>query len=537
MSPAAAPARGKHLLAIDMGTSSAKAAVVAADGTLAGAATRPIETRHLPGGGAEQDPEQWWDAVCAAGREAVERSRVPPERVIAVRCTTQWAVTVAVNAEGEAISPAISWMDTRGGPYVRRLVDGFPRVSGYGLRRLARWIRITGGVPVRAGFDGLGHLLHLKHERPDVYADASTFLEPMDYLNLRLCGRAAASFGTVYPYWLTDNRDVSDVRYDPVLVEWAGVDPAKLPELLPVDAVVGGLTGQAGARLGLDPATRVLTGLSDAQAATVGAGIVEPRRGYFSIGTTSWLSCLVDAKKTDLRHLIATMPAGLPGRHLVVAEQGPAGRCLEFLRDSVLYDAAGADDRPPEDAFERFEGMAASVAPGSDGLIFTPWLAGVAAPSEDPLTRSAFFNQSLQTTRAHYVRAVMEGVAHNLRWLRDHVQRFARADFDRLTFIGGAALSPTWCQILADVLDCEIARVADPRHANAAGVALAGFAALGEIEVAEIPAAVRIAAVHSPDRAAARTYDAAFEQFLRLYRRNRRVYRALNGRGAARVAV
>jgi xylulokinase len=387
-------------------------------------------------------------------------------------------------------------------------------------------------VPVRAGFDGLGHLLYLKHERPDVYAAASTFLEPMDYLNLRLSGRAAASFGTMYPYWLTDNRDVADVRYDPVLVRWSGIDPAKLPELLPVDGVVGELTEAAAQRLGLRPGTRVLTGLSDAQAATVGAGVIEPGRGYFAIGTTSWLSCLVDAKKTDLRHLIATMPAGLAGRHMVVAEQGPAGRCLEFLRDSVLYDGSGRDGEPPADAFERFERMAASIAPGSDGLIFTPWVGGVAAPSEDPFTRSAFFNQSLQTTRAHYVRAVMEGVAYNLRWLRDHVARFAHTDFDRLAFIGGAALSSTWCQILADVLDCEVARVAEPRHANAAGAALAGFAALGEIEVAEIPAAVRIAATHSPDPAAARTHDAQFEQFLRLYRRNRRTYRALNSRVA-----
>jgi len=522
------PAPRPHILAIDMGSSAAKAALVAVDGRIAGRATRPIETVHLPGGGAEQDPGQWWDAVTAAGREAVEGSGAARASVVAVRCTTQWAVTVAVDGEGRAISPAISWMDSRGGPYVRRLVDGRPRVSGYGVRRLARWIRLTGGVPVRSGFDGIGHLLYLKHERPDLYAAASCFLEPMDYLNLRLCGRAAASFGTIYPYWLTDNRDLGKVRYDPVLVGWAGIDPAKLPELLPVDAVVGALTAEAAGRLGLDPGTPVLSGLSDAQSATLGAGVVEPGHGYFSIGTTSWLSCLVEKKKTDLRHLIATMPAGLAGRHLVVAEQGPAGRCLEFLRDAVLYDRPGSDRPPPSDAFERFEAMAASVAPGSDGLIFTPWIGGVAAPAEDPFTRSAFFNQSLGTTRAHYVRAVMEGVAYNLRWLRGHVERFAGARFDRLTFIGGAALSPTWCQILADVLNREVARVAEPRFANAAGAALAGFAALGEIEVARIPAAVPIATTHVPDPDAARVHDAAFEQFLRLYRRNRRIYRALN---------
>lgn len=516
---------GEHILAIDMGTGTVKAALVAADGGIAATAARSIETRQLPAGGAEQDPEQWWTAVSAAGREAVERSGLGAERIIAVRCTTQWAVTVPVDGEGRALAPAISWMDTRGGPYVRELVGGPISVSGYGLRRLRRWVRLTGAAPVRSGVDGLGHVLYLKNERPETYAATHAFLEPMDYLNLRLTGRAAASHGTIYPYWLTDNRDVDRVRYDDVLVRWSGIDPGKLPELLPPDAVVGTLTPTAAEALGLARSTRVLTGLSDAQAAIVGAGIVAPGSGYISVGSTSWLSCFVGAQKTDLMHLIATMPAGLPGRHMVVAEQGAAGRCLEFLRDNVLGPGAGDD---PVAAFERFERAAAGVPAGSDGLIFTPWLGGVVAPAQDTFTRSAFFNQSLATTGAHYVRAVMEGVALNMRWLKPHVERFARCRFDALAFIGGGALSPTWSQIFADVLGCEVRAVAEPRYANAAGAALAGFAALGTITAAQIPAAVRTTATYAPDPAAARLYERRFDEFMRLYKRNRRVYRRLN---------
>lgn len=527
MSERAAGDGPAHILAIDMGTSAAKAALVASDGQITGTAQRPIATEHLPGGGAEQDPEQWWRAAGEASREALKRSGLAPESVIAVRCTTQWAVTVPVDGAGRALSPAISWMDTRGGPYVRDLVGGPVSIGGYDVRKLQRWLRVTGGAPVRSGVDGLGHVLYVKNERPEVYAATEAFLEPMDYLNLRLTGRAAASYGTIYPYWLTDNRDVEHVRYDPVLVDWAGVDPGKLPELLAVDSVVGTLTTEAAERLGLHPRTRVLAGLSDLQAAAVGAGIIEQGRAYFSIGTTSWLSCLMPTKKTDLRHLLATMPAGLPGHHAVVAEQGPAGRCLEFLRDSVLYEAGG-EASPPPDVLERFDREAASVPPGSDGLIFTPWLTGVGAPSEDAFTRSAFLNQSLRTTRAHYVRAVMEGVAYNLRWLKGHVERFSGHRFARLEFIGGAALSDTWCQILADVLGCQIGRVAEPRYANAAGAALAGFVALGEITLEDVPAAVRIAAEYTPDPAAARLHDRQFEHFLRFYRRNRRIYRGLN---------
>ena len=163
------PAPGEaspHILAIDMGTGTAKAALVSRRGRIAAAAIREIEMLHLPGGGAEQDPEQWWRVVVEAAREALERSGLAPESVVAVRCATQWAVTVPVDAEGRALANAISWMDTRGGPYVRELVGGPVKVAGYSVAKLPRWLRLTGGAPVLSGIDGLGHLLYLQERAP-----------------------------------------------------------------------------------------------------------------------------------------------------------------------------------------------------------------------------------------------------------------------------------------------------------------------------------------------------------------------------------
>lgn len=517
-----------HILAIDMGTGTAKAALVSRQGRVAAAAIRGIETEQGPGGAAEQDPEQWWRAVVEAGREALQLSGLAAESVIAVRCATQWAVTVPVDGDGRPLARAVSWMDTRGGPYVQDLVDGPIKVAGYSVAKLPRWLRLTGGAPVLSGIDGLGHLLYFKNERPDVYEAAAAFLEPMDYLNLRLCGRCVASHATIYPYWLTDNRDVSGVHYDARLLRRAGIDRAKLPELVPVDAVLGTLTAAAGEEIGLRRQTRVLSGLPDSLAATVGAGIAGEGQGYMSIGTSSWLSCLVPGKKTDLRHMIGTSPAALPGRHQVVAEQGAAGRCLEFVARNILYGEGAEGPAPPAELFDVLDRQAASIPPGSDGLIFTPWLNGVNAPRGDAFTRSAFFNQSLYTTRAHYARATMEGVAYNLRWLKGAVERFAGQRFERLNLIGGAALSTTWCQILADVLGCEVGQVANPRYANAVGAALAGFAALGELDSCEIPAAVALTATYEPSAAARSVHDRQFGHFLRLYRANRRLYRRLN---------
>ena len=185
----------KYVLAIDMGSGSAKAVLVSNRAGVAGSGLRPIGTNFIPGGGAEQDPEEWWSAVTGAARAALAEAAIAPEQIIAIACTTQWSVTVPVDGDGNALGNAISWMDTRGGRYNRAVADGWPRIKGYGLSRVIKWIRLTGGAPTQSGMDGLGHVLFLKHERPEIYARARAFLEPMDYLNLRLTGRFAAVRG------------------------------------------------------------------------------------------------------------------------------------------------------------------------------------------------------------------------------------------------------------------------------------------------------------------------------------------------------
>src|ERR1035441_1551190 len=182
----------RYVLAIDMGSSSVKATLVSQRGELAGTGLRNVDILLLPGGGAEQDPEQWWDAAISAAKSALATAAIPPERIVAVACTTQWAVTVPVDKGGHAIWNALSWMDTRGGRYSRAAVDGWPKIEGYAVYKLLKWVRLTGAAPNHSGVDGFGHILYFKHERPDLYARTYKFLEPMDYLNFRLTGRGAA---------------------------------------------------------------------------------------------------------------------------------------------------------------------------------------------------------------------------------------------------------------------------------------------------------------------------------------------------------
>lgn len=523
------PESERYVLAVDLGSGSAKVALVSRRGTVVAAATEATHTTLLPAGGAEQDPAEWWEAVTSAARQVTAAARVPREHIVGVACASQWAVTVPVDQDGQALGNAISWMDSRGGRWVRRLVGGRLQLGGYDVFKLRTWIRLTGGCPVLSGADGLGHVLFLRHERPDLYRSAHKLLEPMDYLNARLTGRCAASMGTIFPYWLTDNRDPLRIDYHPDLLRLAGVDRAKMPDLVPVGAVLGSVTRTAAEQLDIAAGTPVVNGLCDGHAATVGAGAVRNGEGYASIGTTSWLSCHMPAKKTDLLHLLLTMPAALPGRYMVVAEQGSAGRCLEVLKDQLFF----AADGPPPDAYAQLDRLAAEAPPGCDGLLFTPWLDGTVVPAADPYTRSAFVNQSGRTTRAHYVRAVMEGIAFNLRWLKPHVERFAGHRFPHLRLIGGAALSPVWCQILADALDCPVLQVANPRQSVAVGAALTAFTALGMLRVEELDDLVAVAAEYRPDPSRRDVYARQFREFVALFRRLKPIYRRLNGRATS----
>lgn len=516
-----------YVLALDMGSGSVKSALVSRSGEIGGSGFESIETEMLPAGGAEQNPDHWWTAALKAARAALASSAVSPEQVRAVACTTAWSTTVPVDADGCPLANALTWMDTRGGPFNRAIVAGFPKVAGYGAPKLWKWLRLTGIAPQHSGIDSLGHILFFKHERPGIYARTCKFLEPMDYLTLKLTGRFAASYSTIFPYGLTDNRDPGCVSYHPDLLRLTGVDRVKLPDLVPVNTVLGTLKPEVADELSLPASTPVVAGCGDSHAAAIGAGTVRDYEGYFCIGTSAWMSCHVPFKKTDVIHQIATMPAALPGRYVVFGEQGIAGKCLEFLKDHILFPGA-KNGSAPDDVYSLLNAEAAQVAPGSDGLIFTPWINGVISPAQDIHTRSAFFNQSVRTTRGHYVRAVMEGVAFNLRWLKGYVQRFIGRPFSRLNFIGGGALSDVWCGILADVLGCPIRQVANPRSAIAAGAAFAALTALGEIAVNEIAGLVRISATYQPDESRRRLYDQQFSEFLDFYRRMKPAYKRLN---------
>jgi xylulokinase len=519
------------VLAVDLGTGGPKAAVLSGSGRIVAHAFRSVGLELTEDGGAEQSPREWWEAVVASARQALADSGVAPERVVGVGCTSQWSGTVPVDDAGDAIGPAIIWMDSRGAKAVRDTVRGALNVQGYSPSKLARWVRRTGGIPSLSGKDPVGHIHFLRAERPDVYRAAAVFLEPVDFLNLRLTGLARASHDSITVHWVTDNRDIRAVAYDDQLVELAGLERATLPELVPTGGILGGLTPEAAAELGLLAGTPVVAGTGDLHSAAVGSGAVADFDGHLYIGTSSWVSCHVPFKKTDALTNIASIPSGVPGRYLIADEHETGGACLTWLRDNVLFAGDGlGPDRPPPDVFAAMNDVAASVPAGAHGVLFTPWLNGERSPVDDHTIRGGFHNLSLSSTRSDMVRAVFDGVALNSAWLLGAVEKFTKKPFASLAFVGGGANSDLWSQIHADATGRTIRQVADPVLANVRGAGLLTLVALGHLTLADIPGTVTVKATYEPDPVAAALYAGLLKEFVHLYEKTKGIHKRLNGR-------
>jgi xylulokinase len=518
-----------YILAIDLGTSGPKVALVSIQGELVGSEFEETQLFLLPDGGAEQSPAGWWHAITIAVKRLLGKGLVSNDSIVAIATTGQWSGTVPVDQDGAALGNAIIWMDARGAPFIKQITEGFLNVEGYAPEKLYKWLQLTGGIPAQAGKDPIAHILYLKHEHADLYNRTYKFLEPVDYIGMRLTGQMAASFNTIVLHWLTDNRDINNIPYNDTLIRISTIDRAKLPILKPVNSVLGPLSPDIAREWGLREDVRVVMGSPDIHSAAIGSGAVRDYEAHLYIGTSSWLTCHVPFKKTDIVHSLAALPSAIPGRYLLTDEQETAGACLQFLRDNILFhNDELSNGEKPKNVYKLFDRIAERTPAGSEKLIFTPWLYGERAPVDDHLVRGGFFNQSLQTTREHMVRAVFEGVAYNSRWLLKYVERFIKHPVDGINFVGGGAKSDIWCQIHADILNRQIRQMKDPIEVNVRGAALLASAALGYLDYTEIGSCVGVAHTYMPNPDHRKLYDELFGEFIAIYRNNKKIYARLN---------
>ena len=516
-----------HILTIDLGTSGPKVAVFTMDGSYVAGAFSPVEMLLAEGGQAEQRPFDWWAGIVRSCAELRHGGALDPERIRAVSVTSQWSGTVPVDEDAKPLHNAITWMDSRGASDISKVYGGV--AAGYSPLKLRQLIRLTGGAPSLSGKDPTAHILFFERAFPELAAQTRWYLEPKDWLNARLTGRVVATFDSIVLHWLTDNRNPDRVSYAPELLAASGIDRRKLPELVAATSIIGEVRADIASELGIAPGTPVVGGTPDVQSAAIGSGAVRDFEGHLYLGTSSWLTCHVPFKKTDLLSGVASLPSPLPGKFFVANEQETAGATLNWLRDQVLYPTDSlSSEVAPEDVFRRIDELAGSSVPGSNGVIFTPWLNGERTPVDDHTCRAGWYNLSLRSNRADMVRAVLEGVAMNSRWLMGCVEKFAGRPFAWLNVIGGGAVSELWCQIHADVLNREVRQVANPIRANARGAALLASLALGSITVEEISQQTTVERVFYPDPSRRALYDSIYDEYGVIYKQNKAMWKRLN---------
>ena len=341
-----------------------------------------------------------------------------------------------------------------------------------------QWLDIHGMAP--SGNDDIGHVAFIRAERPEVYSATAAFVEPMDAIAARLTGRVTATQNTMFPMLAVDNRTWGVTEYCAELLEMSTMDPAKLPQLVPLGAARGSVTAEAADHLGVSPRATVTGATIDSVTSSIGTGAIDATGCGLIIGTTSVMATHVCSKRLDTEH---ELDHRAQSRCRASTSWSPrtasaARRSTSFV-NNVVYADDGLGLVAPSDAFDRVLAAAATAPTGAHGVMFLPWLIGSMAPGGQRQMRGGFVNLGLTSDRADMARAVLEGVAMNAAWLLPHFSALAGHTYAEVSLGGGGAASPLWGQILAECFGVPVSRLANSATTNAHGAALLALAESG----------------------------------------------------------
>ena len=449
------------IIAHDLGTTGNKASLHTDDGRLVSAVTVGYPAHFADGGLAEQDPEDWWNAVVQATRDLIARSDVDPGQVTGLAISGQMMGAVLLDADYRPVRPAIIWADTRSTAQTAALESVIGQGRAYSL--LGHRLNPT---------YSLEKIMWVRDNEPDVFARVRHFCVAKDFVIHRLTGRLATDRSDASA---TNAYDQGRGQWSPDMLAAAGLDATLFPEVLESTAVVGELTSAAASATGLPRGTRVVMGGGDGPIAAVGAGIVAPEDGaYVCLGTSSWISFASDTPVYDPLMRTMTFDNVVPGSYVPTATMQAGGAALAWVSELLSPDPSSA-------SLSALVADASTAGAATSGLYFLPYLLGERSPYWNPDASGAFIGIGRHHGRAAMTRAVLEGVAFNLLTC---IQAFREsgATVDRIDAIGGGAASDVWLQILADVWGVPVRRRSIVEEANSLGAAVTAAVGLGLVD-------------------------------------------------------
>ena len=480
-----------YLLGIDIGTSACKAALFHEDGSVAAQVTGEYTVQYPQAGWAEQDPDVWWQTVVKAIGDVLAVSGIEPRQIAGIGVDGQSWSAIAMDANGKVLCPNPIWTDTRAGDICDALKQEVPEEELFALC----------GNPFKPSYT-LPKILWYKQNRPDVYRQASVILQSNSFIVYRLTGVLSHDVSQGYGCHFFDMRKG---KWDDAMCERLGVRRSLLPPLFDCHQVAGGVNEAAARLTGLLAGTPVVAGGLDAACGTLGAGVIQAGQTQEQGGQAGGMSICTEDYAADQRLILGQHV--VPGRWLLQGGTTGGGGALKWLRETMC----------PELSFEDMSSLAASVPAGSDGVLFLPYMAGERSPIWNPHASGVFFGLSYAKSRAHMIRACMEGVAYALRHNLETAHE-AGAKVKTMRAMGGSANSRVWTQIKADVTGKEI-EVPASDTATTLGAAILAGVGTGVYKSFDqaVEKTIAVRRTHEPDVSKREIYDRGYQQYRLLY--------------------
>ncbi len=528
----------KYVITYDVGTTSLKTCLykIADKITLVESQSEHYELKILDNGGAEQNPEDWWQAMCASTKKVLKKSGISKEKIEGISFCAQMQGLVLVDDAGNPVRNAMSYMDNRAVKQMQNALSNGIQFEGVNLSKLIKSIRQT-GVVASSSKDPVWKYKWVEENEPQNFKRVYKWLDVKDYLILKSCGEYVMTEDSAYATMLFDSR--KDKRqFNKNVCEMLGVNTEHLPTIIKSADPAGKITKQSASSLGLKEGTLVFGGGGDASLIGFGAGAADVGDTHVYMGTSGWVSTVTLKPELDLSCRMAGIVGADEETFNYFAELETAGKCIEWVKDHLAYEETiermhhakikGDYEDVAVDLYDYMMDSIESVPAGSNNVIFTPWLHGNRCPFEDTKARGMFFNIGIETTKKEMIHAVIEGVCYHLKWQMECSRKKVQVN-DTIRFVGGGALAPMTCQILSDILNMKVEVTESPQNAGAMGAAIVCAAGLNMIEsVKQANSLVRVKSTYEPNPKNKDIYDLQFGVFKNLYYNNKKSFNLLN---------
>lgn len=491
----------KYLIAHDLGTSSNKASLFSTEGRLIKSCTVPYDVHFFQKNCAEQNPQDWWDAVRMATTKIVEGIR--PEDVLGISFSSQMQACIVVDKQGKALRPAMIWADLRAKEQAGQLIERVGADRMYELN----------GHRVSASYS-IEKLMWIRDNEPDIYAGTYKMLLAKDYIICRLTGKFVTDYSEASG---TDVFDLRKLEWSKEILEAAEIDIDKLPKLHASTDVIGKLTKEAAEALGLTTETLVVCGGGDGPCSALGAGSIEPGQMFLSFGTSAWVAGTSDKVFLDKEKTLICFGHVIPGKYMPCGTMQAAGSSYSYIKNTLCKEEEKRAQIEEVPVYELLNQLVMESPAGAKGLIFLPYMLGERSPRWNPDTSGSFLGIKMEHEKCDYVRAVLEGAAMNLDIiLKAHREN---ADIEELVLTGGGAKGDVLAQILSDVLGVTLGRLDNVESATSIAAAVIAGVGVGVFEdFSVIHQFVKREGVFSPDRKKKEVYDRQKRLFEEGYR-------------------